>query len=458
LRVPSISPTLVAAGLAWVAVLWVTPRYLRERRDIRLRVYWQTVALLAISITFAAPEVYGPVDRLLAMPNAARWISNALGLVALYMIDTFYFAMKYGTERLRWHRPWLIACLALAIAAMAFFLWRAQLPADTGTLDFPQVRPAVVAYRMVYLTVFAFFIVRLIANAAHYRRHVPHALVKLGMALTMLAGIWGLGYVGFTLVVALTSTASPLAASARNAAETCLVASVFLVVLSVTVPSWARRLGVAGLARHARALVAYRRLHPLWRRLARAQPKVVLPTAATWWSAVWRPREMELLLRRHVFEILDARRLLLTGDASAAGRERPFVAAGVLQTGAGPEGASFLGQASVWPMGARGRPRLPSVDEDLPGDSGWLGTPVPEVLLAQRAREEAEFLDLRLRGVMRDATTMQPTLDLHQPSTYGESVRYLELVAAALRPSIRRRRIARRPRAARRPEGSLADG
>ncbi len=437
--------SMVAAGLAWVAAVLTTVRYLRHRGDARLWAHWCTVVLLALSLTCAVPAVYLAIDRILGLPNAACWITDSLALGSAYMVDTFFFALAHGADQLRWHRPWLLAYLALTLATMAVLLWRVGLRVDLVPLDLPQVTPALVAYRVVFLAFLGFIVVRVIASAAYYRNHTLDPLVQVGMSLLLMGGLWGISYLVSRLATVLLPNTSPLARPLNLWLEFSVLMGILCLALGTLVPQWGKRLGVPVIARHIGVVLAYWRLRSLWRRVSRARPEVVLPTAVTWRWALWRPHDMDFLLQRRVIEILDARRLLLT--SAPATPSRPLVA---------PPSVSA---STTAPWTSIGRPavsradRATSASRSVP--SGWStrahsaphaadasGGAVEQAQQGQQtqtpermAHVEAWRLARRLRSAERASADLLlvPAPGLFQPATYEESVDYLQRVALACR-------------------------
>jgi hypothetical protein len=456
LRVPLPASFPVAAGLAWIAAAWTTVRYLRRRGDARLWAHWCTVVLLALSLTVAVPAVYLAVDRFLGLPNAACWITNALALGSAYMVDTFFFALAHGSDQLRWHRPWLLGYLALTLATMAVLLWRVGLRVDVVPLDLPQVNPALVAFRLVFLAFLGFIVVRVIANAAYYRRLTPDPLVQVGMSLLLVGGLWGLSYLVSRLATVLLPNTSRLAQPLNLWLEFSVLMGILCLALGTLVPQWGKRLGVPAIAQHVSVMLAYWRLRALWRRLSQARPEVILPTAVSWRSALWRPPDMDFLLQRRVIEILDARRLLLT--AAPATSSRPLASSpssGVSTTqlwsgSGGPEGsrpvlAPSAASSAVheWSAMPHGAPHMAEAAGDALQQAQQAPKGQREETLNWMARMEAWLLASRLRAFERTAgrtsgrasagSLLAPAPGLFQPATYAESVDYLQRVARAWR-------------------------
>src|SRR5260221_4793568 len=309
---PANSPgaaSMVAAGL--VGVAWVLPPvgYLRHRGDARLWAHWCTVVLLALSLTCAVPAVYLAIDRILGLPNAACWITDSLALGSAYMVDTFFFALAHGADQLRWHRPWLLAYLALTLATMAVLLWRVGLRVDLVPLDLPQVTPALVAYRVVFLAFLGFIVVRVIASAAHYRNHTLDPLVQVGMSLLLMGCLWGLSYLVSRLATVLLPNTSPLARPLNLLLEVLVLMGILCLALGTLVAQGGKALGVPVIARHISVVRAYWRPRSLWRRDGQARPKGVVANTVTGRLELGRPHGHDFPLLRGGMQILACGRL-----------------------------------------------------------------------------------------------------------------------------------------------------
>ena len=432
----------LATGLAWAATVLTTVRFLRRRGDARLAAHWWTVLLLTLSLTLTIPSVHLSLDHVLRLPNAAFWLTDALALGSAYMADTFFYALAHGAEYLRWHRPWFLATLALALVVMAVALWRLGLRTDLMPLHLPRVDPALVAYRLVFLAFLGVVIVRVIGSAVHYRRRTADPLVKIGMSFLLVAGVWGFIYLICSLATALLPATVPLAQMLNAWLEVSVFMGILCLAVATLVPQWGTRLGIPALARHLDAVRAYWRLRPLWRALTQVCPEVVLPLSFSRRAALWHPQELDLLLRRCVIEILDVRRLLL------APASHTHAQAGWILTG----DAARMDDGDVFPRDTLSRdarttrhrggwpaPQAVGIPDPL-GQRTWQA---PE--LEQLAHSEARLLVRHLNRDRRSRTpdalraaVPLPIPALHQPATFEEAISYLQQVAAACRRERRR--------------------
>lgn len=462
----------VSATIAWSIVLATLPRYVRHRSDVRVAAYWHTVALVALALTCSVQPLYETIDHVLRLPNAARWLSNALLLLAAYTIDGFFYMLAHasntpGTPELpeerqerRRVRLWGLVPLVLVTTGMAALLWRANLHAESLEFTFSRVMPLLVAYRLLFLAYFVFVVLRFIGHAWLYRRITPDASIKVGMGLSVVAGYSALAYAAISILIILTPDTLVVVKAFDPLLNVCIVVTVGFGMIGSTFPLWGRRIGALALCTHLSAVLSYWRLKSLWRAVTSAAPEVVLPTWLTWSDALMHPAEMELLLNRRIIEILDARRALLTPIA-------PRAAVEAIRTGWRDElPMTDVASPVAGPGRASGQlphpPDLP--DLTMPSRST---VAVSRRELARLARQEAlrlgavlderratrdgerqfnatqgnatQRLDPASPGLVssspgaRGGTERKRNEPLYRPSTFVEQVRYLESVAAALR-------------------------
>jgi hypothetical protein len=364
--------------------------------------------LLALALTGLIPAVYVVLDQLLHLPNAARWIANALVLGAAYYVDTFFTALTLRQRAAQRRGRLLLGVLALTLAAMAVLLWRAHLTVELPNFTPQKRNGALVGYRLVFLAFLSFVALRTIRAANHYRRVTPARIIKMGMTVNLLGALWVLGYIATAVGVVL-APAPPVDAWFQSGVQICSVLAMLCIAVGSTLPLWGKYVPGALLLRHLRTLRTYRRLRPLWRLVTAAAPAVVLPLALPWRRALLAPRAMELLVNRQVIEILDARRLLLQPQRQ--------------------NGTMGAGEAS------------PSHRDS--GAAETVGTPEERAQcvedLHQLAQAEAQLLVSTLERWNTGATPATAPVTCYEPATYEEAVRYLVAVADALH-RVRRQR------------------
>ena len=304
-----VSATGLAALLVWATAAYTTPRYLRSHADVYIAAYWRAQIFLALALTVSVPAIYLWIDDHLSILNASRWIANMLILVAGYFLDGFFVAVTHGSPAAwRAHR-WALLYLLLTLVAMAWLLWRANLPFESVTLEFPRINTALILYRMVFLGFFTFVTIRLMVSCSRYRAATANPTIRLAMQAMIVGGCWGIVYIGSTMAVVLIPGTSRLEPPLQVLVNLSILFAVLCILTGVNLPALGQRLGILTAIQHLRYLHAYWRLRRMWQMLTTRVPDVVLPTSITWYAAVLKPQDMEFLLHRRVIEILDAWRI-----------------------------------------------------------------------------------------------------------------------------------------------------
>ena len=304
-----VSATGLAALLVWATAAYTTPRYLRSHADVYIAAYWRAQIFLALALTVSVPAIYLWIDDHLSILNASRWIANMLILVAGYFLDGFFVAVTHGSPAAwRAHR-WALLYLLLTLVAMAWLLWRANLPFESVTLEFPRINTALILYRMVFLGFFTFVTIRLMVSCSRYRAATANPTIRLAMQAMIVGGCWGIVYIGSTMAVVLIPGTSRLEPPLQVLVNLSILFAVLCILTGVNLPALGQRLGILPQSSIMRYLLAYWRLRRLWQMLTMRVPDVVLPTSIIWYAAVLKPQDMEFLLHRRVIEILDAWRI-----------------------------------------------------------------------------------------------------------------------------------------------------
>jgi hypothetical protein len=419
---------VVPAGLTWLTAAYTGRSYLRARRDPRVAAYWHSTVLLAAALTAVVPAVYLAIDRVLGLPNAARWIGNSLILLAAYRQDGLYTVMP-GASAPAWRRHrQLLVYLVLTVALMAWMLSLAHLRVSTPAFDVRSVSPPLIAYRLLYVAFFALVLARMISSCARYYRASRDATVKLAMVLDIVGAGWAIMYLVATLLDVLLPASASTAAPLNTVIQISILFAVVCLLAGSTLPLWGQRVGMPTLMRQLRMLVAYWRLRSLWRVLVAEAPTVVLPLSERWQSALFNPETLDLLLYRRVIEILDAWRQL-------DGLRETSEAATVSATHSPRSGAPGPAHAREVPA-RRGR-RASGTDAHSSQEN-----------LDRYARTDAHHLLETLQYLRRhparpaaDQPLERGMVTAYRPTSYVEQLRYLERVARYVRAQRRRQAV-----------------
>ena len=393
---------LILPAIAWAAAIFMTPRYLRARADVRVASYTFGLILLAAALTMMTSPIAASTDHIMRLANAARWASNVLILVAAYETDRFIVATLSPEGGARRHQRRVQIWLVLAVIVMAYSLWYAGPTSPGINFETPTRSASLILYRVTYLAFFTYVAVRWIRACVRYGRVSPDAIVKLSMATTVVGGVWVMGYIALTLTLA----AAPLlpvtmifSVVVERGIGLCVFAAVVFVVAGSTLPAWGPRVGIPALLAHMWRAAACRRLAALWRVLLTAAPDAAFPLGVTWWSALIRQSDMELLLYRREVEILDSA-LALAPYMDSLPYNSDNIAADLAAD--------------------RSHRKSDNSFRDLHA-----------LALADAHRLERALAHARERSeIPTPRGTYGPAM-LYRPSTHDEQIRYLELVAHA---------------------------
>ena len=317
----------MTAGGVGVAFLWlaVLAQFPSQRRVPVRRLIWSAMLLLCAIGTLDLPQVGGPLDHVLGLPNADDVIQHILAIVtaALARYSTVSIFGSRG-ERGRPSTVRLAAWPGAAIVAMVALF--AASPALTHPInaarytDFPMQfapNPAVLAYWLVF-TAYLGTTFTVIARLA-WRYGRAAGCTRVGSGLLFIAGgmTAGLAYLacGSAVVIARSAgfqgwfvTTAPVLIQALFGALVVLVAAGCVVPAAPHCPV-------------IRRVVLYwslRRLYPLWDGLCQAVPGIALDPVPAWADRL-NPRDLRMRLYRRVIEIRDG--YLALGPVDAPGLE-----------------------------------------------------------------------------------------------------------------------------------------
>lgn len=424
---------VLAALVSCAGITYATSRYLRVRHDFYLRNAWRATILLSIGLILSVHAVTVGIDRWIGIPNAARWLENALIACSGYYADLVHVAMVGGIAASRRQHRWTVAWLAAVVIALAVLLWRAQLP-ELVSFSLPTPNLWLVLYRLVWLSFLTFVIVRLIVYNRRFGQITPDPVIRLTTLAMVVAGLFALGVIVTTMAEPLLPVTSSAVYPLRVLLELCVLGMAISFIFS-TLPTWNPRLGGPTVARFVVSVSAYWRLFPLWREVTDAVPEVVLPTALSWGDVFRHPSDSDVLLQRRVVEILDGWRVLLGAEiAPAESTSRGTMLTRL--TGAGAQerpSATFRGSARGATLGEQiveaahateQRLRFMRVAAETDADR------LVATLSTEAAYASNRALADKQQGI---ADSNSNSLLSFQPQTYLEQVRYLEFVAYAFK-------------------------
>lgn len=416
---------VLAALISCAGITYATSRYLRVRHDFYLRNAWRATILLSIGLILSVHAVTVGIDRWIGIPNAARWLENALIACSGYYADLVHVAMVGGIAASRRQHRWTAAWLAAVVVALAVFLWRAHLP-ELVSFSLPTPNLWLILYRLVWLSFLTFVIVRLIVYNRRFGQITPDPVIRLTTLAMVVAGLFALGVIVTTMAEPLLPATSSAVYPLRVLLELCVLGMATSFIFS-TLPTWHPQLGGPTVARFVVSVSAYWRLSPLWRAVTDAVPEVVLPIALSWGDVVRHPSDFDVLLQRRVVEILDGWRVLLGAEPTESKSRGAILTrlTGAPQvpsaTFRGSVGSSTLGEQIVEAAHAS-QQRIRSMRAAAARDA--------DRLVAALYAEGTPPSNGNTAGKHESISNPNTVLSF-QPQTYAEQVRYLELVAHA---------------------------
>jgi hypothetical protein len=238
---------VLAALVSCAGITYATSRYLRVRHDFYLRNAWRATILLSIGLILSVHAVTVGIDRWIGLPNAARWLENALIACSGYYADLVHVAMIGGIAASRRQHRWTVAWLAAVVIALALLLWRAQVP-ELASFSLPTPNLWLVFYRFVWLSFLTFVIVRLIVYNRRCGQITPDPIIRLTTLAMVVAGLFALGVIVTTMAEPLLPATSSAVYPLRVLLELCVLGMATSFIFS-TLPTWNPRLGGPTVAR-----------------------------------------------------------------------------------------------------------------------------------------------------------------------------------------------------------------
>ncbi len=294
--------------LLWAVAVYKLPNLRRNPGDTGLRVYWLTIAALALALTVLVPGVYLTIDRLSGIPNLARLLGNGLGLVTCWSVQAFlaYLSKPADQARVEIRRlGWVLAgCLIL----MTLFFTAA--PVDQEAVDFTRRygdAPFVLEYRLVFLSYLGLAAANVARLSWRFAGIADRPSLRIGLRVNALGGLVGLVYVAHESLYVVADRLG-LAYPVPNpvlVTEMLVGSGVMFVVIGSTMPAWGPRAGIPRVYRWVSHYRSLRRLYPLWRTLYRTNPEIALfPSPSPLADAV-ALRDLDFRRYRRVVEIRD---------------------------------------------------------------------------------------------------------------------------------------------------------
>ncbi|ONI81181.1 hypothetical protein ALI144C_21830 [Actinosynnema sp. ALI-1.44] len=309
------------AVLAWAFV--VGKLVDRRRRAARNgSAIWFILFGLACSLTAMAPAPYRLISEISGVPNLGRLLSHLSILLVAVAAQVMLTRLNESLPPRPVMHIWWPTTVAVAITAL-FFL--ADTPVDDVRFAGRYAgEPWVLEYWLVFVAGLAPAFVRTIVLCWRYGGLSGTATGKLGLRVVAVGIACSLLYhvhKAFYFAAADIGIGYPKGFGGLLDRMLPLLAAVF-VLIGVTLPTWARALGLSALFGWFGRMRDYHRLRPLWLALYRATPHIALVAPRPALLDLL-PTDLDLRLYRRVIEIRDGRLALqpyLDPEVGAAAR------------------------------------------------------------------------------------------------------------------------------------------
>lgn len=295
----------VVALIAWVMVVVKYRHVRRDRGDPTQAALLAVFVFLALAFTTGSPHVWSLINGYSRYGDLATLYAQTFVVCAMAALLVLLILWSYPPQRARPQIYLRLALVFLALTVMATLFGtvdRTHSRDATRLARWYAASPGYTAYLLVYQAVFAATMLDIIVLCARYARRVRTPAVRRGLITTAVGAGLGLLY---SLVRLSDIVAAQYAISLdalEPVAELSAAVGAVLVMLGLTLPSWAARYGAA--RTHLAQRHAYRQMQPLWSALVSAVPGITLEDLAKS-PASASSRAFDFRLRRRVIEIHD---------------------------------------------------------------------------------------------------------------------------------------------------------
>lgn len=269
----------VAAGLAWLAVVYKSLAF-RRPRETASAIFLLTLIMAAAAVTILLPPIYVAVDRLMGIPNLARLLANGSILLASWGVQLFMWRLNYPDRPLM-PRVLSSGLLALTILVAMSVLFTIAPTDGEEAIDFTSRyahEPAIQLYRFAFLAYLALTAIQFIHLSWRYASVTSSAILVPSLLLLTLGASCGLVYIvheASRLLFPLLGLTYPIP-DATHVTMRLLAVALVLMIVGSTLPTWGEYVGAARLGRWFVAYRTYRQLYPLWRAIYHALPTIAL--------------------------------------------------------------------------------------------------------------------------------------------------------------------------------------
>jgi hypothetical protein len=299
-----------------------------------------SLAALGVAVVLLMQPLIHQVDALTSIPTSAKLFGHGTVLIAAYAAQSVWILVLTPSAEVArprmLRRAALLAATLAALGSLVLLLPPGQGPMRAAS-GAPEPNASGTAYVLLYTGYLGVATIDIARMSFRYARLADRMFLRAGQYLIGIGASLGFAY---------SLSKSSLAicqlfgiddeGPARNLLAILILASVLLIALGSTLPSWGPRFGPDRATRWLVRWISYRALTPLWSALVDAFDMVVLLPHSSILRARAAGFSLEFLLYRRMTEISDALLLL-----------RPYLDPGVADRARGEARSRGLSEEEV---------------------------------------------------------------------------------------------------------------
>lgn len=307
---PGISQLLypLSAAFAWLLVIAKFRHVRRDRGNPAQISMLAAFFFLAVAFTIGSPGVWqflngGPHG------DMATLYAQSTVICAMAAIITLLLQWNYPPEQAKRKigiHLGLLGMVLTVLVSMYLVVDRQHSDAAGHLASWYASSTTFALYILAYQSIFGATMLEIVVLCRRYSRAVTDRRVRMALNVTALGALTALLYTGVRLLDLAVAPFGISLTPLENVAEISTSIGSTLLLIGLTLPSWAARFTAARV--HLRQRRSYQSMEPLWRALAEASPDIVLePGPRGSWL---RHGDFDFHLRRRIIEIHDAQLIL----------------------------------------------------------------------------------------------------------------------------------------------------
>jgi hypothetical protein len=291
---------LIAAAVAWIAVLVRAPGTWRRSGSPARRALWLALLFLALGWILRVPAGYRALDEFTHVGNLAQVVGDGLALAtACAILAMLIFQTSSGSDKAS--RRVLVRIGVLGVVLVAMGVSFDVAPLNRETFEFVttyRTTPGFLAYELPYLAFLSYAFYDLTRLCRRYAQLSDRRYLKAGMRLIQAAGVLGIVYVMLRIAYLVAVQVAPTVDLSAYEPVSKLIVAVLsiLAIVGAVLPAAGPRV---------ENYRAHRELYPLWSAMHKAEPAIALDAPQSAGRDRLRVRDLGYRLHRRVIEIRD---------------------------------------------------------------------------------------------------------------------------------------------------------